>query len=216
MAPNQKAPDTHSNSEIIAPQHWDELGITRIFEKFKNDNNQLTGVLNHYVQQLITRFVEGQEGKTAVVRSQFLERQNHLLKIGIENIQLKREVLRTSKKEDNNDLKLSIEAEVLKTEALLQTLKHDLERETILTEIERKKHERLSIGKEPEAPAATKPNGDPRERERVRLKNRMREIREEIRLTEANPNLGDEEKQRFINMLEDRIASLEAEYAKLL
>jgi hypothetical protein len=219
MAPNPKVPDFPSSSEMLAPKHWDELAITRDFEKFRNDSNPFKGALNYYVQQLITRFVEGQDGKTALSRAQFLERQNHLLKIGMENIQLKREVLRANKKEDNNDLKLSIDAEVLKAEASLQTLRHDLERESILTEIERKKHERSNIGKEPPPPppAPKQPSAtEQREQGRRRLRSRINEIREEIRITEANPNTGEEQKQRFINILEDRIAGLEEEYAKLL
>jgi hypothetical protein len=213
----RKANDPEGVSLMNIPQQWDEAHITREIQKF-GANKSLASV---YIGQLKSRFVDGMEGKAAVSHGAFLEKQNELLKVGIENIQLKSEAMRTQKKEGNKDLQVDIETETLKAEASLQKLKTDLERENILTEIARKQYERSTIGKEPSAPAPppaqkTESASEIRERERVRLKNRMREIREEVRLTEANPNLGEEEKQRFINILEDRIAGLEGDYGKLL
>jgi len=199
---------------MTIPQRWDEATITRDIQKYGPDK----GLVTHYIQQLVSRFVDGVDGKTAISRKAFIEKQNELLKVGLENVRLRRQVLRANQEEDNADEKVRREGETLASESSLHQLKTDLERETILTEIERKRHERSNIGKEPTPPPVQKKEsaGEIRERERTRIKSRMREIREEIRLTEANPNLGEEEKQRFINMLEDRLAALEAEYAKLL
>lgn len=200
---------------MTIPQQWDEAQITRDIEKFGSNK----GLASVYIGQLKSRFVDGVEGRAAVSRQAFLEKQNAMLKVGIENLQLKGEALRTQKKEHNKDLTVDIETETLQSQASLQKLKTDLERETILTEIARKKQEREAIGKEPPAPPPSPPQpsaAEQREQGRTRLRSRINEIRGEIRLTEANPNVGDEEKQRFINILEDRIAGLEEEYAKLL
>jgi len=128
---------------MTMPQNWDEEQISRDIQKF-GSNKSLAAV---YIGQLRSRFVDGVEGNAAVSRKAFLEKQNELLKVGIENLQLKGEALRTQKQEGNKDLMVDIETETLRTEASLQKLKADLERETFLTEIERKRHERESIVK---------------------------------------------------------------------
>jgi len=88
----RKYSTNEGETTMTIPQRWDEATITRDIQKYGPDK----GLVTHYIQQLVSRFVDRVDGKTAISRKAVIKKQNELLKVGLENVRIRRQVLRYS------------------------------------------------------------------------------------------------------------------------
>jgi len=199
----QRVKNKKDEGELL-PAKWDEQEIAAAVGRMGEDRNAVL----HYFEQVKRRFVDGQSTKTAEIRLAFLAKQNELVKLATDNYRLRREAVRAGVQEDVRD----VEANTVD----LAKLRIESERERLLAEIEEARYKRENIGKAP-LPSPKPPSAsDSRERRKAELNDREKQVRDAIAVTRADPTLTEEQKQRKLNALEDRLAEIHEEQAKLL
>jgi len=208
--------------DMQLPEVWDEQQISVGMERYRGDGN----LLGQYIDGVVSRFVMGQDMRTMEVRSKFLETFNRHAAIARESYKWHRYLKggRAKLEEDLEDMRLEIQLQQTKNE--LDGVKVDPE----LVELQKKAHRvelMLQIAQNEKAIAdLNKPDAPPpprgpsaneiRERRKATLDAREKEVRETIRLTKADPTLDEEQKQRKLNSLDEKLAELHEEQTSLL
>jgi hypothetical protein len=212
--------EDNGGSGMILPAIWNEkevgLGLTRY------QNNP--GMLSSYVNGIVSRFVVGQDTRTMQARIAFLEQFNKFGEVARESYKWQRLMSggRAKTEEDAEDAKAEFALRQVQSELELGALDTDIKRHEKRLQIERLKRELEELNKpappppvhlpQPSAPSASQA----REERLQEVNEQEKRILEEMRLTRANPTLDEDQKQRKLNALEDRLAQIHDEQAKLI
>lgn len=204
--------------EIQLPALWDERQIGATLEKYKDSPS----VLGRYVDGILARFVVGQEQRTMETRTRYLETFNKYAEIARESYKWHRYMTggRAKLEEDAEDTKA--EAALREQQAKLELLDLDKEIQRAKKELELKKIQKemedLNKPAPPPPPAPTRqPSAsEVSEQKRQSLKAREKRVRDEIQITQCDPTLSEEQRQRMLNQLEERLSEIHEELVQLL
>jgi hypothetical protein len=207
-------------SEIQLPALWDERQIGAAPEKYKDSPS----VLSKYVDSILTRFVVGQEQRTMETRTRYLETFNKYAEIARESYKWHRYMTggRAKLEEDAKDTKA--EAVLREEQAKLELLDLDADIQRARKELElkklRKEIENVDKTTPPPPPAPAPPRqpstSEVREQKRQSLNAREKRVRDEIQVTHSDPTLTEEQRQRKLNALEERLSEIHEEQMQLL
>jgi hypothetical protein len=208
-------------NDVHMPEVWDEGEISLGIERYRSNGN----VLGRYIDGVVSRFVMGQDMRTMEVRSKFLETFNRHAEIARQSYKWHRYMKggRAALEEDAADLEAQIKLQKAKndlagtkTDPELEELQKKAKRVELQLQIAQSEKAIADLNKvaspPPEGPSA----GEVREQERAELDAREMRVREAIRITEADPTLSEEQKQRKLNALEEQLAEIHEAQAKLL
>ena len=208
------------DTEIYLPTLWDERLIGSALEQYKEN----PPVLSRYVDGIISRFVVGQEQRTMETRTRYLESFNKYAAIARESYKWHRYMKggRAKLEEDAEDTKA--EATLREQQAKLELLDLDTEIQRANKILELKKIQKQTEDLDRPAPTPTPPPVLPRqpsasevrEQKRQSLKARETRVREEIQITQSDPTLTEEQRQRKLNALEERLSEIHEEQVQLL
>lgn len=208
------------DSEISLPAQWDERLIGSALEQYKSN----PPVLSHYVDGIISRFVVGQEQRTMEVRTQYLESFNKYAAIARESYKWNRYLRggRAKIEEDTEDVKA--EAALREQQAKRELLDLDTEIQRANKLLELKRIQKLAEDLDKPAPVPPPPPAPPRqpsasevrEQKRQSLKAQEFRVKEKIQITQADPTLTEEQRQRMLNMLDERLSEIHEEQVQLL
>ena len=172
-----------------------------------------------YLRGVLDRFVYNQDGLTYQKRSAFVKTQIEYVET-ITKLELaKREAGRTTRQEDIKDSRLEIQEQDVDQALELGKLRHELEKENLQRQIEEARHTRSNIGKEPPVPPAPPPQPtaeEVRSRKKSDFERRKKQVLDAIRAAKADADLEEEQKQRTLNGLYEKLASIEEELIELL
>ena len=208
--------------EILLPSKWDEAEITRGMEQYQQNR----GMLSTYVDGIVSRFVMNQDIRTMEVRTRFLEQFNKSAAVAREAYKWQRYLQggRAEKEEDAADLRAELELEKARKE--LAQLTQDPELAEIQKKIDRLNLELQLATVQKQIADLNRPDASPapappsqreiRERRKLELAEREKEVRRAIRETEEDHTLEEDLKQRKINGLFDKLSEIHEEQAKLL
>ena len=215
--------------EIVEmPQSWDEHEIELGLERYKHSPN----LLSTYVDGICSRFIMGQNMQTMQVRTKFMETFNKYAEVARESYKWQRTLKGRAKiEEDIKDLELQLKLnrskaglDGLKDEGELRALEAERQQLEKRLQIEQIKKQMADLNK-PDPPPPPPPPSAKELREQLRreadeirreLDEREREILRAIKETKADPTLSKEQKQRKLNMLEDQLAEIHEQQARLL
>lgn len=200
-----------AKTSIILPQEWNEQEISGGIQRYKGDNS----LLLYYAKQVVARFVDGQQTKTAEYRLEFLKKQSELLRAGLENYKLRREITRVVHQEDAADIKAKSAVASARRETGLDELRHKAEEEALLTQIAEQRKKRADLSKpEPQVPVPPVPA-----KQKVRS---VEDVEADITKTkksdaeiDASSNLSPQEKMVRKNINADKRQKLYEELANL-
>jgi len=206
-------------NDPLVPRDWNESRISLDIKELVKQS--AFGLLQSYVEGITDRFVIGQDQQTIVRRTEFLKLQSNMIVAMIENYKLRREAGRSRRKEDLVDKRTDLDEKKIDQDSELSDYEHALRVEKLKTAIAKERQERKGGGKplaaEPRSSDSRSVSAAERIRaEREALDARIRRIREEIAITEKNPNLSEEEKHPYVNMLRDQMSSLQEKYVQTL
>jgi len=208
---------------MILPAIWDEKEVSLGFTRYQNSPN----MLGSYVSGIVSRFVVGQDMRTVQTRTAFLEQFNKFAEVARESYKWQRYMNggRAKLEEDAEDVKAESVFRQAQADLELGALDTDIKRHEKLLQIERLKRELDELNKPepppppppPPLPAPPRPTGaEVREQQSRELNERENRVIEQMRITRTNPTLSDEQKQRKLNALEDTLAQIHEEQARLL
>jgi hypothetical protein len=206
--------------EIQLPALWDERQIGSTLEKYKDSPT----VLGRYIDGILARFVVGQEQRTMETRTRYLETFNKYAEIARESYKWHRYMTggRAKLEEDAKDTKA--EAALREEQAKLELLDLEAEIQRAKKELELKKlRKAIEDVDKPEPPPPPPPAvprqpsaSEVREQKRQSLKTREQRVRDEIQVTQSDPTLSEEQRQRKLNALEERLSEIHEEQVQLL
>jgi hypothetical protein len=211
-------------SGMILPAIWDEKEVSLGFTRYQDNPN----MLGSYVSGIVSRFVVGQDTRTVQTRTAFLEQFNKFAEVARESYKWQRYMNggRAKFEEDAEDAKAEGVFRRAQADLELGALDTDIQRHQKLLQIERLKRELDELNKPepPPPPSAPLPLPSPprqtaaelREQQSRELDERESRVIEQMRITRANPTLSGEQKQRKLNALEDTLAQIHEEQARLL
>jgi hypothetical protein len=208
---------------MILPAIWNEKEVSLGFTRYQNSPNMLSS----YVSGIVSRFVVGQDTRTVQSRIAFLEQFNKFAEVARESYKWQRYMNggRAKLEEDAEDVKAESVFRQAQADLELGALDTDIKRHEKLLQIERLKRELDELNKpEPPPPPPPPPLPSPprqtaaevREQQSRELDERENRVIEQMRITRANPTLSEEQKQRKLNGLEDTLAQIHEEQARLL
>ena len=206
--------------EVYLPAQWDEHQIETSLERYKDD----PPVLGRYVDGIVSRFVMGQAQQTIETRTRYLESFNKYAAIARESYKWHRYLRggRAELEEDADDVKARTALREQQAKMDLLDLDTDIERAKKLFELRRIQKQTEDLDKPAPLPLpAPEPPRQPsaseiREQNRQSLKLRERGVRAEIEITQSDPTLTEEQKQRKLNSLEERLSEIHEEQVQLL
>jgi len=218
----------NNNPEIILPDKWDEREIGLGLERYKGN----TSLLGRYVDGITSRFIMGQQQRTMEVRAQYLNSFNKYAEIARESYKWQRILQggRAKAEEDAADIhaqthlaEAQIGFERAKTEMELLELEQARKKKEHELQIEKLKKEIEDIRKPPPPPPPPPPPeptplspSEARSIMRKDLVRREREVRAEMAATRADTELTEEQRQRKLNALEDKLAEIHEALAAIL
>lgn len=194
------------------PTTWSEPEVKRGLMRYAGNQS----LLNAYVGGLIARFIDHVDSKTANRRLDFLEQQNALFTVALENYRLRRRAGRVMHEEDAEDVKAKELEKAQERKNKLQQLKDQAEEEELLTKIEEQRKKREDLRK----PAPVQTRGDDpeerKERERKRIKDDLLKIQRDIEALDADGAMNQTQKRKMKNLLEDKQDRLFEQLEKFL
>jgi len=218
----------HGNNDggsgMILPAIWDEKEVSLGFTRYQDNPN----MLGSYVSGIVSRFVVGQDTRTVQTRTAFLEQFNKFAEVARESYKWQRYMNggRAKFEEDAEDVKAEGVFRQARADLEMGALDTDIKRHEKLLQIERLKRELEELNKPapPSPPPPPPPLPSPprqtaaeiREQQSRELDERENRVIEQMRITRANPTLSGEQKQRKLNALEDTLAQIHEEQARLL
>lgn len=204
------------------PEEWNEQQISLGMERYKGN----AGLLGQYVDGIVSRFVMGQQAHTMEVRTKFLETFNRYATVSRESYKWKRylEGGRAALEEDAEDLQAQIKLQLVKNELAgiavdpeLVELQKKSRRVELLLEIARTEKAIADLNKPDPPPPPQPPSAkEIRDRKKATLAAREKEVRANIEATKADTSLDEEQKQRKLNALDEKLAELHGEQTDLL
>jgi len=207
------------------PEIWDERQISLGMERYRGNVN----LLGQYVDGVVSRFVMGQDMRTMEVRSRFLETFNKHAAIARESYKWHRYLQggRAKLEEDLEDMRLEIQIQQARHELSgtrgdpeLIELRKRVQRVEAMLQIAHTEKAIADLNRPdplpPSAPPPAPSASEVRQRQRVELDARVKHVREVIRITQADPTLDEEQKQRKLNSLDEKLAQLHEEQTSLL
>jgi hypothetical protein len=206
------------------PEVWDEQEIGLGLERYRGR----AGLLGQYIDGIVSRFVMGQNMQTMEVRTRFLETFNKHATVARESYKWHRYLKggRAKLEEDLEDMRLEIELQQRKNELdgakadpELVELQKKARRVELLLQIAQSEKAIEDLNKpepSPPVPTPVRSAREIREQKRATLEAREKEVREAIRLTKVDPTLDEEQKQRKLNNLDEKLAQLHEELTDLL
>jgi len=218
----------HGNNDggsgMIPPAIWDEKEVSLGFTRYQDNPN----MLGSYVSGIVSRFVVGQDMRTVQTRTAFLEQFNKFAEVARESYKWQRYMNggRAKFEEDAEDAKAEGVFRRAQANLELDALDTDIQRHEKLLQIERLKREIGELKKpapppppHPPPPLPSPPRqtaAEVREQQSRELDERESRVIEQMRITRANPTLSGEQKQRKLNALEDTLAQIHEEQARML
>jgi hypothetical protein len=211
-------------SGMILPAVWNEKEVGLGFTRYQHSPNMLSS----YVNGIVSRFVVGQDMRTVQTRIAFLEQFNKFSEVARESYKWQRHLNggRAKAEEDTEDAKAQLNLQQAHSELELLELDTDIKRHEKLLQIERLKREIADLNKPAASPPPPPPKPPPpppapsaaevRKQNLRDLEERERRVIEEMRLTGANPSLSEDQRRRKLNALEDTLAQIHEEQARLL
>jgi len=196
---------------------WDEPQVTMAVRSIATNRGSAAAM--SYLHGILDRFVYNQDGQTFRARSAFVKTQIEYVETLTKFEVTKREAQRTTRQEDIKDSQLEIQEQDITQALELGDLRHELEKENLRRQIEEIRHARSSIGKEPAAAPAPPPRptaDEVRSRKKTDLERRKKQVLDAIRTAKADPDLEEDQKQRTLNGLYEKLASIEEELIELL
>ena len=207
----QKGPDMDGLGLIT---DWDEGKIKGAVHSTLTSQGSAAAMT--LISGLLSRFADGQNAQTFTQRTAFLKTQIEYAETWTKLQVARREAERTEQREDIKDDKVGIDKKDVDHALELSDLKHELEKENLKRQLDEARYNRSKVGKEPPPPPPPPSAKEVREMRRVELRATETSIREEMARTQADPLLTDEQRQRKMNALEDRLALVHEELAELL
>ncbi len=211
-------------SSMQLPEIWDERQITLGMDRYRGDK----GLLGRYVDGIVNRFIMGQDMRTMGMRTQFLEGFNKYAAVARESYKWQRYLQggRAALEEDLEDLRAEIrvqearnELRGLQADPELFNLQRRMQRVETLLQIAHTEKAIADVNRPiplpPPTPSAPS-SAEIRKQKCVELEAREKNVREAIRLTEADPTLDEDLKQRRLNGLGEKLAQLHEEMTNLL
>lgn len=208
-------------SEIFLPTLWDERLIGSSLERYRDN----PPVLSRFIDGVISRFVVGQEQQTIETRTRYLESFNKYAAIARESYKWHRYMKggRAKLEEDAEDTKAEAALREQQAKLDLLELETEIERARKLLELKRiqKEAEELDKPAPPPPPPPPAPPRQPtaseiREQKRQSLIGREKRVRDEIQITQSDPTLTEDQRQRKLNALEERLSEIHEEQVQLL
>jgi len=196
---------------VMAMESWDEKVIARLLRPRKNGFNP-----SFLIEQIMSRFVDGQEARTMEKRVAFLGQQNEAVRVCIENGNLMGELKRVRFEQYTAVGKAKAAAERVKDEAKRDKLRIEAETQEILVRIAQAKKQQKDL-KKTAAPQTKELSEE--ELNQIALKKIERRIevfKKEIGATNADPTIEKGIKVAKLNALHDELAQAEAERIRLL
>ncbi len=199
-------------------QNWNEREISRELLKLQGKPSMLV----HYVESVRQRFIERQDLKTAAVRIAFLEKQVNLLRLGNEYEALKNELALRRRGFDNEVLKIDLENQNIRLgfadEAAERKIKElENERRRIEQELEvAKLRKELDAINNPPVPTPSLSKAEKDAQTMKELEEKIARVTEKIEKIEKYSVLSEDDKQRQVNQLRNRLFDLEERQNDLL
>jgi Skp family chaperone for outer membrane proteins len=199
-------------------QKWDEKEIAMELNHLQTKPRLLV----HYVESVKQRFIEKQDVKTAAVRIAFIEKQVSMLRLANEYLDLQNELSLKRKRFVNEGLRIDKENQTIrlgfddeKAEREIKTLENERRRIETQLELAKLKRDLEAINNPPQ------PTREPTKAERDAQK--LKEIDQKIsnviaRIAEIETSsvLSEDDKQRQLNQLRNKLFDLEEERNDLL
>jgi hypothetical protein len=210
--------ETFGGSGMQLPAIWDEKEVGLGLMRYQKN----PGLLSSYVSGIVSRFVIGQDTRTMTTRIAFLEQYNKLAEVARESYKWQRYMNggRAKAEEDAEDAKAHASLRRAEAELELIELDTDIQRQEKRLQIERLKREIADLNKPAPSPPPPPPRGPSTAEIRAQdlrdLNERENTVIEAMRITRANPTLSEDQKQRKLNGLEDALAQIHEEQARLL
>jgi Ca2+/Na+ antiporter len=193
-------------------QKWNEKEIALELNSLQTKPRLLV----HYVESVKQRFIEKQDVKTAVVRIAFLEKQVSLLRLANEYTDLQNELALKAKKFNNEALRIDLENQSIRlgfkdedTERRIQALENEarlIEKELKLAKLKR---ELDALNNPPPPPPREPTKAEVRAQSRKEIEERIESVTKQIEKIEKFSVLSDEEKQRQLNQLRNKLFDLQ-------
>ena len=213
-------PEAKEGEIVEMPQSWDEQEIELGLERYKQSPN----LLSTYVDGICSRFIMGQNMQTMQVRTKFMETFNKYAEVARESYKWQRTLkVRAKIEEDIIDLELQLKhnrskagLDGLKDEATLRAL--EAERQQLEKRLQIEQIKQMADLSRPDPPPPPPPPSEKELREQLRreLDEREQAVLRAMKETRANTSLSKEQKQRKLNILEDELAEIHEQQARLL
>jgi hypothetical protein len=212
----------NEQNDMQMPEVWNEGEISLGIERYRSNGN----MLGRYVDGVVSRFVMGQDMRTMEVRSKFLETFNKHAEIARQSYKWHRYMKggRAALEEDAEDLQAQVKLQKAKNELAgvkgdpeLEELQKKAKRVELLLQIAQYEKSIADLNRPaPPPPPAAPSSSEVRQQQTKELDAREKRVREAMRITQADPTLSEEQKQRKLNALEEQLAEIHEEQAKLL
>jgi Ca2+/Na+ antiporter len=199
-------------------QNWNENEISRELIKLQGKPSMLV----HYVESIRQRFVERQDVKTSAVRIAFLEKQVNLLRLGNEYEALKNELALRRRGFENEVLKINLENQNLRMGFADEAAEREIrelenERRRIEQELEvAKLRKELDAINNPPVPTQALSKAEKDAQTMKELEEKIARVTEKIEKIEKYSVLSEDERQRQVNQLRNRLFDLEERQNDLL
>jgi len=213
----QDSNDNQSSTLPVTPvnnmlQKWNEQEISMDLIRLQ-DKPQ---IFRHYIDSIKQRFIDNQNTRTAQSRISFLEKQVKILNLASQYSDIQNELSLKNKKYENELLRINLENQTLTlgfkdaaTEKEIQKLENDrrkIEKQIELAEAKRK----LEALNNPPPPSPREPTkAEVRAQQLKEIKERIESVTKQIEKIEKFSVSSDEEKQRQLNQLRNKLFDLQ-------
>ncbi len=218
-SPSNKTAGKDFISETIAStnintmlQKWNEQEISMDLIRLQ-DKPQ---IFRHYIDSIKQRFVDNQNTKTAQSRISFLEKQVKILNLASQYSDIQNELSLKNKKYENELLRINLENQTLTldfkdaaTEKELQRLENERRRLEKQLELAKLKRELDALNNPPPPPPREPTKAEVRAQSRKEIEERIESVTKQIEKIEKFSVLSDEEKQRQLNQLRNKLFDLQ-------